>query len=261
MRGFRGAVADREGFMAESIYMTLTPERQFNVLRTMRKVRGFPLESPTGNPDAFVSVCLAFAAEQHLLDAARTGLVEHATVVALEETVADAGGALVDGPSNQGLHSIAGFRAATFVLLEQSLDASQQALVLDALNAQLRNDPPLTLNEFFVRTRRFFGALFGDAPVSLDVFQYSLPSQHWSIVRRRDLPPSHPSLGPAVGDPSPVASPAVFDFRILVHEAITTRLPFEVQAFAKSALDSFWAHQAPRDQGQTALLLSDFLAI
>lgn len=161
-------MADRQGFMAENIYTTLTPERQFHVLRTMRKGGGFPFEPPAGTQDPFVSVCLAYAAEQHLLEAAKIGRVDHAMVSALEEYVDDVGGALVHGLASQGPNSIAEFRATTFLVLEQSLSSSKQALVLAELNSQLKNEPPLTIDDFFSKTRQFFLSHFDFPPASVN---------------------------------------------------------------------------------------------
>ncbi|MFM7230266.1 MAG: hypothetical protein ACKO2F_11610, partial [Cyanobacteriota bacterium] len=144
--------------MAESIFTKLTPERQLNVFRTIQEA----IESHPPRPQAtFINVCLAYAAEQFLLDAAREGRLDHAKVTALQQHVDDAGGVLCHGLSSQGANSVAEFREITFGRLERVLPPDVQASALQALNARLRQQPPHTIDELFSGVRQFLEPTFG----------------------------------------------------------------------------------------------------
>jgi len=147
--------------MAESIFTKLTPERQLNVFRTIQE----GIESHPPRPQAtFINVCMAYAAEQFLLDAAREGRLDHAKVTALQQHVDDAGGVLCHGLSSQGANSIGDFRESTFGRLERVLTPEVQASALQALNSRLKQQPPHTIDELFGGVRQFLEPTFGQTP-------------------------------------------------------------------------------------------------
>lgn len=138
--------------MAESIFTKLAPERQLNVFRTIQE----GIESDPPRPKAtFANVCMAYAAEQFLLDAGREGRLDHEKVKTLQRHLDEAGGVLFHGLSSQGPHSVADFREDTFGRIERMLAPDVQAAALIALNATIKQKPPRSIDDLFASVRQF----------------------------------------------------------------------------------------------------------
>lgn len=150
--------ADPQVFMAESIFTKLTAERQLKVFRTIQE----GIENVPPRPKAtFANVCLAYAAEQFLLDAARMGLLDHGKVIALQQHLEDAGGVLCHGLSARGEGSVEAFRESTFSRLESLLPPSVQASALNAINVQIKASRPSTIEELFKCLKNYLDPIIG----------------------------------------------------------------------------------------------------
>jgi hypothetical protein len=148
--------AHSNGIQIEQIYASLTPGRQLSVITTVQQ--GIEATPPRSKA-TFSLVTLAHAAEQELIEQAKSGKIGDRAIQHYQSLVEQAGGILANGISSTGSNSLQSFREHTFRQLEIILDAASAAF-LDSLNIWIQDQPCDGIDSLLERTFYFFSTVF-----------------------------------------------------------------------------------------------------
>lgn len=148
--------AHSNGVQIEQIYASLTPGRQLSVITTVQQ--GIEATPPRSKA-TFSLVTLAHAAEQELIEQAKSGKIGDRAIQHYQSLVEQAGGILANGISSTGSNSLQSFREHTFRQLEIIPDAASAAF-LDSLNIWIQGQPYDGIDSLLERTFYFFSTVF-----------------------------------------------------------------------------------------------------
>ena len=163
-------------------FKDLDIDRQVLVFRTMQDAS---LANPPRTEATFSAVVAAFRSEVRLLNCAFSGKLTDLEFEAFELSIEAAGGVLSPGTYAKGKQSIAAFRSETFKSLQPLLAAEVMASAVSALNAQLREIRPNSLQALFKGVHSFFTPLLAQGWTSPTLQSFkTLDPHHQALVFR-----------------------------------------------------------------------------
>lgn len=163
-------------------FKDLDIDRQVLVFRTMQDAS---LANPPRTEATFSAVVAAFRSEVRLLNCALSGKLTDLEFEAFELSIEAAGGVLSPGTYAKGKQSIAAFRSETFKSLQPLLAAEVMASAVSALNAQLREIRPNSLQALFKGVHSFFTPLLAQGWTSPTLQSFkTLDPHHQALVFR-----------------------------------------------------------------------------